>query len=257
MLDRNSQEKFRSFLRTDLMDRCKKNPRYSMRAYANFLGVQSSFLSKLLSGQRSITKRTIIKFSTPLALSPKQKTAFLNSKIGAMEHMVPISEEIFKVVSEWYHFAILELFTVKRFEPSSKYISRRLGISRITTIDALRRLERLGWIKENKKGILELHQGENTTSQLPPTTPSLRKLQKQTLEMAIQALEATPIDERDQSTLSMAIDSKLLPEAKQKIKLFRRELCDFLQKNRTTDSVYHLNISLYPVARAEDVKRSH
>jgi hypothetical protein len=48
----------------------------------------------------------------------------------------------------------------------------------------------------------------------------------------------------------MAIDPRDLPEAKERIKKFRRELMTYLQRKGTRfDEVYQLAISLYPISK--------
>jgi len=55
----------------------------------------------------------------------------------------------------------------------------------------------------------------------------------------------------------MAIDTERLGEAKEKIKLFRRELAAFLSRGRKRDQVYHLGISLYPISDISTQKASN
>ena len=47
--------------------------------------------------------------------------------------------------------------------------------------------------------------------------------------------------------MTMAINKEKLPEAKERIKKFRRELSQFLNEGETNNEVYNLSISLYPV----------
>ncbi|MGE3975681.1 MAG: DUF4423 domain-containing protein, partial [Bdellovibrionales bacterium] len=71
--------------------------------------------------------------------------------------------------------------------------------------------------------------------------------------LAIQALETVPMSQRDQSSMTMAIDTSLMDAAKEKIKNFRRELCDFFQKeNNPRNAVYQLTISLCPLTKIEE-----
>ena len=72
-------------------------------------------------------------------------------------------------------------------------------------------------------------------------------MQRQILDKAKDAMEKTPIEKREQSSLTMAIDASLLPLAKKKIAKFRRELHDFLQSTQKTNEVYNLSLSFYPV----------
>ena len=253
MLDRVFQDEFRSFIQIELVKRCKANPRYSLRAYSKALGIQSSFLSKLLTGKRAITTKTIERLAEPLGLNPVECNKFMGKgrPSDSMGHLIPVERDAFQAISDWYHFAILELFTIEGFKPTSAYISRRLGINRILAMEALARLERLGFIKKHLHKGYVLIKGENTTLKTNASPAVLKKLQRQVLEMAIQALEDVPACQRSQSTMTMAIDPKLLPQAREYITEFRRNLCEFLQKNRTTCEVYQLTISLYPVTKLE------
>lgn len=254
MLEKVRQEDFRRRLREDLVKRCRTNPQYSMRSYARALRVQSSFLSKILNGKRAVTLRTVERFASALGLEPREVGYFLGQSDAQEKDALSLNElaqDSFEVIADWYHFAILELFTIEGFRPTPPYISKRLGISRVEAIDAMARLERLGLIERNAKKGFCLRKGENTTTGFRYSSGALQKLQTQVLEMAIQALGEVPLEKRDQSTMTMAIDASLLPEAKERIKEFRRNLCGFLQKNRTADSVYQLTIALYPVTRGE------
>ena len=60
------------------------------------------------------------------------------------------------------------------------------------------------------------------------------------------------MERRDQTSMTMAIDTKLLPQAKEKIKKFRRDMDRLLQSSDTKDEVYHLSVSLYPVTKTTD-----
>lgn len=50
---------FRYWLQRQFAERCKKNPRYSLRAFARFLSMDPSSLSQILSGKRSVSKKKI------------------------------------------------------------------------------------------------------------------------------------------------------------------------------------------------------
>ena len=55
-MDLGLAQNFQTCLRNELERRCKANPAYSLRAFAKFLGVDPSFLSKVLSGKREVTR---------------------------------------------------------------------------------------------------------------------------------------------------------------------------------------------------------
>lgn len=250
---------FRSYLRSELVRRTKQNPKYSLRAFARSLQVQSGFLSKILLGQRRVTEATVQKFGPKLGLSPKEIEAFLQNSdqtpAGMAEENLDfkqIAYDHFQVISDWYHFAILELAVVQNFDPTAKWISKVLGISLVEAQDAIDRLIRLDYIRVKPKGGWELREGHSTTLGSEATASALRKMQKQILEMALLALDNVPIEKRDQTAMTMAIDSSLIPQAKEKITKFRRDLCSFLESGKKRDGVYQLSVSLYPVTQFKD-----
>jgi uncharacterized protein (TIGR02147 family) len=243
---------FRSLLQETLVSRCKANPAYSLRAFAKHLQIEPSFLSKILSGKRPTTTATIRKLAERLNLSPEEAAPFISKTTqqakAADADFQNLALDQFRMISDWYHYAILELIDVKGFESDAAWIAKKLGIKKIEAQTALERLERLEMIQKNKRGQYENTSGQNTTVGNEFTAVAFRKLQKQILLQSIEALENLDIAERDHSSMTMAIDPLLLPEAKKKIRDFRRELCAFLQENnRPKKEVFQLSLSLFPV----------
>ena len=247
---------FRLYLQEELIRRSKMNPRYSLRAFSKSLGVEPSFLSKILHGKRSITEDTLLRFSMKLGLSPKemetyQKQYVSKEKRGKWDRSEmsfrDVTYDHFQVIADWYHYAILELLTVKGFEHSTRSISKVLGISVPEANAAIERLIRLGFLQKKREKWVNLS-GNNTTLGNKFTASALREQQRQILKKALLALEDVPIERRDQTAMTMAIETRLLPVAKKKITAFRRRLCKFLQKNtKKRDDVYLLSLSLFPV----------
>ncbi len=64
------------FLQQELDRRCLTNPNYSLRAFAKFLDVDSSRLSKILRRERPINAELFHKFANRLGIDPEQKITF-------------------------------------------------------------------------------------------------------------------------------------------------------------------------------------
>lgn len=249
---------FRLYLQSVLAERCRSNPRYSLRAFARLFGVEPSFLSKLLSGKRAITRRTLAVFSAKLGLGPAEVARFggvPDAAAVAEEEFRSLTLDHFQIISDWYHFAILELVGVNGARGDASWISRALGISVNEARIAVERMLRLGMLERDRRGMLRNIGGNHTSIADPFTAVAFRKMQKQVLEKAIQALEEVPIEERNQTSMTLAIDSRDLPAAKEHLKRFRREFTARLQpEGKPRDRVYHLSLSFYPVSRNIDPK---
>ncbi len=73
------EQDFRSFLQDELEKRCKKNPRFSLRAFARTLEVEPSALSKILHGKRALTPKMLMRMASHLGL-PEQDIERFTSK---------------------------------------------------------------------------------------------------------------------------------------------------------------------------------
>ena len=68
------------------------------------------------------------------------------------------------------------------------------------------------------------------------------------LALIEKSLESTPLDKQDFSMVTVAISKAKLPEAKARIKAFRRELAAFLDAG-SKDEVYNLSMYLFPLTK--------
>lgn len=243
---------FRLYLQNELIRRCQKNPHYSLRAFARTLQIEASALSKILNAKRAVTPEMLTKLGLKLGLGRQELKNFKGIK-GALGHLDfdTVDADQFKIISDWYHYAILELTAVEDFRPNTKWIAKRLGITASEANIAVERLTRAGFLKIEKNRWTDVS-GNLTTVGNNFTISAFRNLQRQILQMAVQSLEETPMERRDQTSMTMAIDSKLLPQAKEKIKKFRRDMDRLLQSSDTKDEVYHLSVALYPVTKTTD-----
>ena len=237
-MEKGTNTDFREYLRGELVRRCKANPKYSLRAFAKALRVGPSFLSMLLNAQRPITSSFIRRAAPRLSVSPVQLEGFLSSIDTRSMDRAPTDSPIlkyrqiamdhFQIIAEWYHYAILELVAVRDFKPDYRWVSKTMGVSITEIKAAVERLKRVGLLEVDKNGRWINTNGNNTNLDNAMVAVARRSLQKQILEKAIYALEEIPFENRDQSSMTLAIDRKLLSEARKKITEFRRSLIVFL-----------------------------
>jgi uncharacterized protein (TIGR02147 family) len=253
---------FRLFLQQELARRCQGNHRYSLRAFAKSLQVAPSALSDMLNGKRSITKASIEKLSLSIGLSLKQ-IEYFQSKAVKSKRNGPILPEFqqltsdqFAFISDWYHYAILELTKIQGFTSSLPWIARNLGITRTEANAAVERLMRLGLLGERGGEWVDISEGYTTNLEPGLTNSAARYLQKQILEQSLLALATVPRELRDHTSMTMAIDPRDLPEAIERIKKFRRELCVFLERRPHRKEIYQLSISLFPVTETQKQKEN-
>ncbi len=256
-----AQKDYRTILREVLEVRCQKNPRYSLRSFARDLGVAPARLSDVLRGRYGISREAALEIANQLGFSAPESELFCNlveseharaksKRIGAkalvesrMQPYPQLTMDSFQIVADWYHYAILELTSVKDFKSDPSWIGGRLGISEHIVISAIERLKRLELL-EDVNGNL---QATDAFTASPDGIPSdaIKKFHRQILEKALSAIYLQTVDERDFSSMIMAIDKKQLPQAKQEIKKFRRHFDSMFIKSKKKNEVYCLGIQFF------------
>lgn len=249
---------FLEAIRNELAQRQRRNARYSLRSFARALALDASFLSKLLNGKRSLHPALIRRLGKSLGLSPKAIESYTDNPerwgTGAVRVRRPTRKArfesmplpVFSQVADWYHFAILSLTQIPNLELDPVSISQRLGISPTQAKDTVFHLVANGFLIRDAKGKLVCPKNQ-TTVRHAFSTEKLMHLQKQYLEGAVEAMRTVPMEKRDQSGITMAIRQDAIPEAKECIRKFRRDLMERMEAKDDKDAVYQLCISFFPV----------
>lgn len=247
---------FVHWLQNELTQRCRKNSKYSLRAFAKTLQVDASTLSQILSGKRKLTKKSIQKFCVNLNIPIDVETYFLQEHETKEKSASPTSPyspvyiDSFNAIADWYHTVILEMTEQKDFLSDPFYIANQLGISQSEAKLAIERLIRLGLLIE-KNGVLKKVNKQLSNFKPGETSRAHRLFQKQIIAKASDAIENTASELKDITAMIMSIDEKKLPEARVKIQKFRHEMCEFLEDGDVSQ-VYSLSIQLVPMQNRKD-----
>jgi len=243
-------------LQAELGRRIAKNPKYSLRAFAKTIGLSPATLSLIIARKTPLSKGALSKISRTLGLTPEQNR-HLQHQISLRKNRLPkpfaemsyryVTLDFFKVLSEWYYYAILSLLEIKGASIDPKWISKKLGISLFEAREAVERLQRLDLITEVE--------GRWKQSQEPvrvddaSSTSASRRFQKQLLIKALESLENDPVEVRDVTSMTFAMSKKDIPYAIEKIAEFRRKLTEELEQRSEPDSVYNFTLQLFPVTK--------
>lgn len=245
-----SQE-FRCFLQGELDRRIKKNAKYSLRSFARFIGISHTSLSCVLRGQRPISPKTITKVAIALGVDPKNLNVTESHSTSVSQSLEKVTVDNYHLIADWYHDAILELVLIKDFKEDPNWIATKLGINRTEAKVALERLFEMNLIERTEDGF-KLSSHSTTNVHQPQTTGARKKNQLQILDLSKEAIQNTSFNLRDHSSITMAINSKDIPIAKEMIKNFRRQLMDTLQSNSELDQVYQLHIGFFPLTKVSE-----
>ncbi len=246
-------ELFRKRLQEELVERTGKNPKFSIRVFAQQLGVESSSLTQIINGKRPLTDKMCQRLANKLELSPDEVESLMGVRREdrSSEHFpefTNINVDMFKIIADWYHYAILELTYLSHFQGDPKWIAKVLGITKHEARAAIERLQRADFLEitEDGKWIDRLGDANNLGNEF--TAPAFRKLQRQILIKATDALDTTPYEERVQSSMTLPVSKKRINEAKAKVLSFIEEMDQFLRAGDEQDEIYNMSFSLYPIS---------
>lgn len=255
------------FIKDELAKRVAKNPNYSLRAFSSLLNMNIGTVSSILNGKRKLTKKALEQICDRLNLAPdkreslislvsKYKEKTLDLENGISRDRARFDNDTFVAMTEWYHWAILQLVRVddygsKSQHKTTKWFSTRLGVSETNIKLALDRLVNLGLIRIEENLFVRTNE-QFTSKNRAVTSPALRQLQKGLREKAIESLENDPIEMRSMTSMTMAVDPQKLQQARVLIEEFQEKMSVFLEEGKR-EKVYQLTVSLFPLERGEKV----
>lgn len=249
-----------TFLKSELLRKKNKNPKYSLRSYARDLGVSPATLSKIISGQSLLTPKVFRKIKTKLPHDSKtllkmendlirlKKERDYRSSIMSDQRKLNVAE--FSLIYHWYYWAILETFALHDFQNSPEWIRKKLKLkNKKIVLDAFCQLEKVNLIKKTANGFIPnfYFVGEE---EVFTSSEKKKEKQKQILKLSLKALDEIPVEIRSHSDLCIALDDSLIPIIKKKILRFNLELGKFINtKSKKMNKIYSFQIGFFPLSK--------
>ncbi|HEY8271275.1 MAG TPA: DUF4423 domain-containing protein [Pseudobdellovibrionaceae bacterium] len=251
-----------SLLRAELLLRLKKNPSFSLRAFALNLKISPGYLSQVLNGQKQLTEEKAYSLVSHLPWSEEKKRLFINlvrwqrsKDLKFKEHLLAeiqkesdssaiffdLQIDEFKLISQWHHAAIVELTSIKSFSLTAQNVSQRLGLSTAEAQEAIQRLLRLG-ILEERQGHLKKTKVNYQIKDIP--SEAIRSYHSQNLSKAQEALHSQPLEKREFYSTTMAINPAKIKKAKALIHKFSTEIMECLEEG-PREHLYQFNVQLF------------
>lgn len=135
------------------------NPRYSLRAFAAFLGTDHSTLSQVFRGKRPIPVSQLRLWGRKLALAKEEVAAYIaaghvppDQVIARQERLRHWSAEALAISSDRIHWRIIELLRIPEFHPDTRWIATQIAVSTDHVNVALSRLLRLRLLEMGPTG---------------------------------------------------------------------------------------------------------
>lgn len=251
-------------------ERMQLNPRYSLRAFARYLGLSPGFLSQVLSGKRGLNQEKASFVFKKLGIPAVQQKLYSleiqknhlrsektksqvqkqieSTRQQSEAHLV--QQEEFQKISHWSALAILHLLKLKDSPKLNRqewaaWAAKKLDLQVSLVRSMLETLIELKLVEENRKGLTSAHNTVWTTNQVP--SAAIRAFHKQMIEKAGLAVEMQEIEERFLQSIQLPLLKKDLPAIQNDIVKFRNQLLRKYGHGKSggADGVYGLNFQLF------------
>jgi uncharacterized protein (TIGR02147 family) len=253
-------------LRRKLAELQTRNPAFSVRAFAHRLGLHASATNEILRGERRISRRMAERIAAKLHLDPSERVEFLahfplrakrakrlgqapadTDRIASQKEVLRLTSDQFSVISDWIHFAILNLVKTTDARDDLAWMAERFAVSETRIGGAIERLTRLGLLEKTPEGKwARTYARVNTTDDV--LSVSVQKSHLSDMDLARESLLRDPIAERDFSSMTMAITPALLPRAKEILRKAQDEIAALATEVPATE-VYRLTTYFFPLTR--------
>ncbi len=256
-----------------LSERKASNPSYSLRAFARDIGLSPPQLSNVISGKRGLSEAMVSKVLDRLALDPREQSWFRTSlkakfcksskdRSEAQKKVAVLSADVdtkyldldlFKAVSNWYHFALIELIKISTGTKNSvQNFSERLGISEDEINLALGRLIRLELISFTKKAYV-VNQDTVIADQGIPSE-AVKNFHRQILEKSAQAMAFQNPSERYGYSAALPVKVKSVDRAKKLIQKFRTDFAREISDHEGGEEIYGLCLQFFKLTQTQITK---
>jgi len=242
---------------------------FSLRYIARKTGIDASYYIKILNKKKHISDKTIpvlvdflkldkleIDYFTILIHYNKAKQH--DQELFYFEKLISLRKPSNKIVekdhygyfSSWWNVALREELNVIAFSGDFHDLADRFQPD--VTVSQIRRaiglLDKLGMIQEDSSGIYDPAESFVMTDGV--TNPEqVRSFQKETLNLALKALDNTPKQDRDISTLTVSTTRACFEMICKRLDEIRNEIIELVKKEPKAEEVYQFNFQAFPLTR--------
>lgn len=244
-----------TLLQLELKRRQNKNPRYSLRAFAQSLNQDAGTLTRVMKGQRIVKHATALSVMNALDLNSETQTQILETlaakRMQRTSKRIPMQNmgtEVFENIFEKTNIHLLASLRLRKFKSKRNWglLAHYLHITEEDLLARMSRLERIGAIAI-KGASVEVIAKNISTLPIPFTTEKRRAIQQEFLDDAKKAIDEVPFELRDNCTLTIPINSKDLLKIKAILQKARNRINVISEKKSCHEHIYNVSMAVYPV----------
>ncbi len=261
-------QNYRDFLREHLAQAQERNALFSLRSYAQKLGITASYLSEVLSGKKNLSTAKAAGIGVNLGLSHSEQQYFLeivqvsdtknNAALGLLQDRLdnfqrPIKRDIaesrqFEMLATWYLIPVLEMTVSAHYQGQAADIAHVLGVSEVQVFEAIQHLHGMNAIEPSEDGGWKKCSGHLILSS-EKHNQALKKFHSSLIEKYQRALFDQTPQERYTGSETILIDQEQIPEAHKIMNECLDKLVSLLSKSNERTEPYHLHFGMFSLRR--------
>lgn len=241
---------------------------FSFRYFAGKIGTDPSFLVKVIQKEKHLADHHIGPLAKLLGLDERatdflgllvsfnkckrdQDAKILFEKLMALRplQIQTVESTRYEFFSQWYHVALWELLSFHPFQGDFEELAKKLCPA-ITPTKAKRALEVLQRLQlvEVEGGTWKARHGLLTTGE-DWQSLAIRTFQREAIQLAEQALDQIPKEDRDISTVTLSLSQSTFDAVRERIRAMRQELLEISDHETNKEAVYQFNFQVFPLTR--------
>jgi hypothetical protein, TIGR02147 len=259
---------YRIFLQNFYKEQKRGNNYFSYRYIGRKIDLDAGYVVKILQGKLHIPEKYIYGFCKLCKFSPKEDSYFrtlINFNKAKSETQIKLQFEKllsfkqlgkrqldkyqYEFYHKWYYTAVRSLIGIVRFTGDCKTLATMLTppITVSEAKKAIALLEKLDLIHRKETGEYCLTDTFVTTGESWRML-AVKDFQQETIRLAGESLFRHKKEDRDISTVTVAINKTDLLEIKERITEFRDSIFRLASESKDPEGVYQLNVQLFPLA---------
>ncbi len=263
---------YRDLLLEFYQNRKEDNPLYSYRMMAARINLDSSQLYRVLHKKQHLPLNCIPRVKDLLSLKGREAECFdllvaaarcrNESKKAELlkqaESLQDVKRQVLdsqqlQFLGQWHNAAIRAWLEVNGGVADPRNIAAQMepALSAEEVSDALQLLLDLGLVKKISSQRLALAETHLTVSG-PEKAEAVREFQRQVMQLGARSLAEIPKEERDISTLTLAVDDDCFEDLCQMMKEFRRRVQKRIESVHSPNRIMQLNMAYFPVTKKKE-----
>lgn len=259
---------YRDYLKDFYEERKGLHSFFSYRYFGNKVGVDPSYLLKVMLKTRHLSEKVIPKVISFCGLTETESDYFYTlilfikaksqresrlhfEKLLAIRNVKSrrLAEWQYEYFCTWYHPVIRSVLEYFDFRDDYALLGKQLSpaISAKEAKASVLLLEKLNLIKRESDGRYRLTDTAVTTGDEWHSL-AVAAFQEQTIRLSQESIERHNRSLRDVSTITMNINSENFEEIRNRITEFRRSIIAYVGESKDPDRTYQLNIQLFPLS---------